>query len=190
MKKLIAGAAALAFTAAGSTAANAAAAPTWGAVTSYTASVYGTPGLPGTIYGGDVYLVVDQGYAGSGVGTVSLALGNGLSLTGADVTVTGECTTTNQSVTVSGSVITVKGLSCFDGPDDYSVLNFAVHATNLAGTINAVDFYTGGRIETQYRSNPSRKYKDQSWRYTNTSGLDFSDGCGGAPSANRPMNIC
>ena len=129
---------------------------------------------------GDITLEIDQtGVSAGPIVMADIDLGDGFTIDSvASVTVvsnedTGTCGE-NAVVSISGDHITVKGFACSDTDADGTV-EFSVIADDIVAstTKDAVGDY---EIDSQYRTNGSRKVKAQTWVVENELGISLGGG--------------
>ena len=164
--------------------ASAAQRPAWGAATVWS-DMSGSPAyydefsalVPGSA-SGDVTVEVDQSgvYAGPIV-MADIDLGAGFTVDSvASVTIvsnedSGSCSGT-AVISVLGDTITAKGFSCGDTDSD-GYVEFSLVADDIvASTVNTADGEYS--VESQYRTNGSRRIKYQSWVAENETGIVLS----------------
>ena len=154
-------------------------------------SLSGTPAtyvesvlVPGSV-SGDVTLTVDQLDPDRDIVMANIDLGSGFSIDSVvDVEIvsneeSGDCDTSNMEVLYLGEEdITVKGFSCDDTADSLldpdGNIEFSLVATGiLASTTKTV----AGQyeVESQYRTNGSRKTKSFSWVVENETAITLGD---------------
>ena len=130
---------------------------------------------------GSLTLTVDQTDPGSDIVMANIDLGSGFSIDSVvDVEIVsneefgGDCDTSNMEVLYVGEEdITVKGFSCDDTDDDGDI-EFSLVATGIVAstTIQAVGQY---EVESQYRTNGSRKNKNHSWVVEDETAIILTD---------------
>lgn len=93
----------------------------------------------------------------------NIDLPEGMTFESGDYSLTGECNTTNARWSFQDrSDLTVKGISCVDGDDANATIDFVLSVDNavIENTITAAGDYD---LESQYRTNDSRKVKANTW---------------------------
>lgn len=149
-------------------------------------SLSGTPAtyvesvlVPGEV-GGSLTLTVDETDPGSAIKMANIDLGSGFSIDSVDnVEIvsneeSGDCDTSNMEVLYLGEDdITAKYFSCDDTDGDGDI-EFSLVATGIvASTTNtAVGEY---EVESQYRTNGSRRNKSYSWVVENETAITLAD---------------
>jgi len=154
-------------------------------VATISGSLVGTPAyidevlIEGSV-SGSLTLTVDQTDPGSAIKMANIDLGSGFSIDSVDnVTIvsnedSGDCDTSNMEVLYLGEDdITAKYFSCDDTDLDGDI-EFSLVATGIvASTTNTVagDY----EVESQYRTNGSRKNKNHSWVVENETAIILTD---------------
>lgn len=164
--------------------ASAASNPSWGNGTIWS-DLSGSPAyyvdatlVPGTL-SGDVTVEVDQnGVTAGPVVMADIDLGVGFTVDSvvsvsvvSDEDGGGSCSGT-PVISVRGDDITAKGFACSDTDTD-GYVEFSLVADDIqASTTNTVD--GSYELESQYRTNSTRRVKAQSWVVENVSGITLS----------------
>ncbi|MFZ9042458.1 MAG: hypothetical protein ACO225_12330 [Ilumatobacteraceae bacterium] len=129
---------------------------------------------------GSLTLTVDQTDPGSAIKMANIDLGSGFSIDSVDnVEIvsneeSGDCDTSNMEILYDGEEdITVKGFSCDDTDGDGDI-EFSLVATGIVAstTIQAAGAY---EVESQYRTNGSRRNKSYSWVVENETAITLAD---------------
>jgi hypothetical protein len=153
-----------------------------------TGSVTGTPAYYDTntfqwidgAASGSLTLEVDQSDPGRNIVMANIDLGSGFSIDSANVTIEsdedggGGCSTGSMEIEYLGDDdITVKGFSCDDADVDGKI-EFSLVATGISAstTVQSAGDYD---VESQYRTNGSRRNKAYSWTVENETAITLSD---------------